>query len=167
MFLSCIMSCILWKQDYVAIALGQTLISSTLISSKERKRVGILGADMRLFLPAVIWTGEWSCAESSRASAVMTNGASLGAPGAPSNIVKANLSLIQAPRCFSEPVTQRKPMKPPFKVSALYWNTTNFPVQFLKYWVHLILESNGLHKHCWKVIQTTITESTKRMTFSY
>lgn len=65
----------------------------------------------------VAWTGEWSCMESCQAPAATSNG---GGPMAshlvPPNLISATMSLVQAPKCFSEPITQRKPMKPAFKV---------------------------------------------------
>lgn len=63
------------------------------------------------------WVGEWSREQSAAASAdhVPENG-KLSSPTAPSNLRHASFWIVQAPACWSKPVTQKKPFQPPFKI---------------------------------------------------
>lgn len=62
------------------------------------------------------WGGDWCYMESARAGVHYQPENSLSNPAAPSNLLCAVMHIIQAPACFSRPVTQKKPFRPPFKI---------------------------------------------------
>ncbi|GMH38215.1 hypothetical protein BSKO_06099 [Bryopsis sp. KO-2023] len=107
--------------EQAAVAVGQEELQS------QQLRFVVYHGDRR-----VRWSGEWSYAESVRAGASgVSSGGELGAPPAPSNLAQATLNIVQAPACFCEPITQKKPFKPPFKVrlDLRYTGSLQLPVK--------------------------------------